>query len=118
MATGQFLDVASFRIKKETTRQKKVVFGERPTNISAQSLKAKSQTVKEEEDDFGKSFQSQQTANMSQADQMTTAKVEVRKTPIYIINQENMALSAFKVIMGGLVVPNVMLNLFFISFGY
>ena len=55
---------------------------------------------------------------MSQADQMTTAKVEVRKTPIYIINQENMALSAFKVIMGGLVVPNVMLNLFFISFGY
>ena len=52
---------------------------------------------------------------MSQAE---TAKVEVRKTPIYIINQENMALSAFKVIMGGLVVPNVMLNLFFISFGY
>ena len=30
----------------------------------------------------------------------------------------NMTLGVFKVIMGGLVVPNVMLNLFFISFGY
>ena len=117
MATGQFIDVESFRIKKETNRQKKIVFGERPTNISAQSLKAKSQPVDKEEDDFGKTQQSLQTVNMSQADQ-TTNKVESRKSPLYIMNQENMSLGVFKVIMGGLVVPNVMLNLFFIAFGY
>ena len=56
MASGQFLDVASFRIKKETSKQKKVVFGERPANISAQVLKSKSTPADKEEDDFGKSF--------------------------------------------------------------
>jgi hypothetical protein len=34
------------------------------------------------------------------------------------VNQENVALGIFTVLMGGIVVPNVMLNLFFIAFGY
>ena len=45
-------------------------------------------------------------------------KAETRKIPIYIMNQENTAIGIFTVLMGGIVVPNVMLNLFFIAFGY
>jgi hypothetical protein len=39
MSTGVFADRASKNHIKQTTKQKKVVFGERPANISSHSLK-------------------------------------------------------------------------------
>ena len=45
MAMGSFADVATRKIIKETNRQKKIVFGERPTTISAQTLKASTRST-------------------------------------------------------------------------
>jgi hypothetical protein len=42
MSIGTFADRASRNHIKQTTKQKKVVFGERPASISAQSLKSSS----------------------------------------------------------------------------
>ena len=39
MSIGTFADRATRNHKKQTTKQKKVFFGERPLTISAQSLK-------------------------------------------------------------------------------
>ena len=63
---GSFADVATKKIIKETNRQKKIVFGERPTTISAQCLKASTRTLDKDETDPSKSLVSQQTsASMS-----------------------------------------------------
>jgi hypothetical protein len=43
MSIGTFADRASRNHIKQTTKQKKVVFGERPATISAQSLKVTAQ---------------------------------------------------------------------------
>ena len=56
---GSFADVATKKIIKETNRQKKIVFGERPTTISAQSLKASTRALDKDETDPNKSLVSQ-----------------------------------------------------------
>ena len=45
MSIGTFADVATRNHIKQTNKQKKIVFGERPTTISAQSLKATSRSA-------------------------------------------------------------------------
>ena len=45
MSIGTFADYATREHIKTTHKQKKIVFGERPTTISAQSLKATSRAA-------------------------------------------------------------------------
>jgi len=47
MSIGTFADRATRHHIKQTTKQKKVVFGERPLTISAQSLKVYTHTYEE-----------------------------------------------------------------------
>ena len=74
MSIGTFADVATRNHIKQTNKQKKIVFGERPTTISAQSLKATSRAADKDESNTQSAMMTQSTANISQVGEGTTVR--------------------------------------------
>ena len=82
MSIGTFADVATRNHIKQTNKQKKIVFGERPTTISAQSLKATSRAAdKDEGSNTQSAMMTQSTANISQVGEGTIAR-DQRSSPM------------------------------------
>ena len=146
MSTGVFADRASKNHIKQTTKQKKIVFGERPANISSHSLKfaqlsTSTSTLQgsNPDQDLGKvapEFAKQNTSTIvspvpegappgrlksfvsksSFLSKFTDIGSNQEKSkgsgiPWYIVTQENQILNVFKITMGLLSLPTVIINL-------
>ena len=82
MSIGTFADYATREHIKTTHKQKKIVFGERPTTISAQSLKATSRAADRDASNEQSTMMTQSTQNnISQVGDGTAAK-EQRTSPM------------------------------------
>lgn len=104
MSIGTFADRATRMHIKQTTKQKKVVFGERPLTISAQSLKVTTLTLDKN---------AELDASIKQNQELSvTTKPKGSGVPWYILSQDNSILRVFHILMGVLSVPSVVLNLF------
>jgi len=110
MSIGTFADRATRMHIKQTTKQKKVVFGERPLTISAQSLKVTTLTL-DKNAELNQSKELDASIKQNQELSVTT-KPKGSGVPWYILSQDNSILRVFHILMGVLSVPSVILNLF------
>ena len=132
MSVGTLADRASRLHMRNINRQKKVVFGERPTEISTLTLKLNEELNGSKRGTVGNQFdpdntmasshkdnmQSQNTQLTSQTTQnlqegSTNKNVKGTGKPWYIISADhNKYLNLFKIFMGLIAVPSVLFNLF------
>ncbi|MFM7857886.1 MAG: hypothetical protein ACKO96_39685, partial [Flammeovirgaceae bacterium] len=146
MSTGVFADRASKNYIKQTNKQKKIVFGERPANISSHYLKfaqlstsTSTSQVSNPDQVLGKVAPESANLNTSNIASPATVGAQQDKLksfvskssflskltdigsnqekskgsgiPWYIVTQENQILNVFKITMGILSLPTVIINL-------
>ena len=115
MSIGTFSDMATKTHITQTTKQKRIVFGERPSTISAQSLiSASSAKVSNE---LGANNMNQMMGQSSAPNvSISTYDTGLNRgrapvIPLYILNRESTVLTFFRIGMTILSLINVVLNL-------
>ena len=131
MSSGTFSDKAKEHHIKQINRQKRIVFGERPTAINAQTLRSTAHfndvqdksAITNQSGIGGSQMQGSTATNVSVVAQSNTGEMNVSKsahkrTPWYILDAQSQFVIIFKIIISIIVVPNVLLNLYIMAFGY
>ena len=128
MSSGLSQDKEKEHYNEQINRQKRIVFGERPTQISAQTLRSTARfndipdkSINPNQSGVNQSQIGTNTSNVSvvaQTHQIVGAqKSETKKRNKYILAQNSPIVTVFQLIISIVVVPNVLLSLFIMAFG-